>query len=90
MLRVFVGHVQIIAHPLVSRGGKAPRLFPRAKEVPVSRTAYELERVAWAAEIGESAVALEHGALNARPIEAYRFNAARLTPHAPQIRAERL
>jgi hypothetical protein len=32
-----------------------------------------MERLAWAAKAGESAIALVHGALEARPIEAFRF-----------------
>lgn len=73
MLRVFKGDTQIVAHGIVPRGHRAPRLFARSKEVPVSRTAYELERLAWATTAGESAVRLVHGALEARPIDGYRF-----------------
>lgn len=73
MLRIFKGDTQIIAHAIVLRGHRAPRLFARSKEVPASRTAYELERLAWAARAGESAARLVHGALEARPIDGYRF-----------------
>jgi transposase len=73
MLRIFVGNEQVVAHPFVPRGTRAPRTFARAKEVPASRSEFELQRIAWATAVGEEALSLVRGALEARPMEAHRF-----------------